>query len=419
MKFKMSKERYDELVTELNYLQTVREKEVAEQIKEARSFGDLSENSEYDDAKSEQAKIEARIFALEALLKNTNAKRTDEDEPEQSGVSDYVKTSYMEHLYRDKDPAKKTEMGKHEAIIMYAMKQLGFYAEIAGFESVKILTDSVDPNDKFEYSGPVILTNATAAEFLSLWDIEYMNDDEEIYWEKYDPVMESGIWERYSDGSWCYPSVVETDNPNMIHCGFQSNMYVDVLINQPPKYKSDKVICFYSKGDYPQFSNFYPAKITTYTYRGKYPDEERIVDKEYASVEHYFQTMKALEFDPDGDVLKQMGNHLTCAEMKALGRKVQNFDAKVWNIRRWFHMSDAVAMKFWQNDELRELLLSTGDAILAEASPRDTFWGIGYSANNTKALDPAQWRGRNVLGNMLMDLREGIREAEQDKGTDE
>ena len=56
-RYKMSTERLNELKKELNYLETVREKEVAEQIKEARSFGDLSENSEYDEAKTEQGKI--------------------------------------------------------------------------------------------------------------------------------------------------------------------------------------------------------------------------------------------------------------------------------------------------------------------------------------------------------------------------
>ena len=56
-RFKMSQERLDSIKEELQYLETVREKEVAELIKEARSFGDLSENSEYDEAKTEQGKI--------------------------------------------------------------------------------------------------------------------------------------------------------------------------------------------------------------------------------------------------------------------------------------------------------------------------------------------------------------------------
>jgi len=66
--YKMSEARFDELNDELNYLKTVREKEVAEQIKEARGFGDLSENSEYDEAKNEQGKLYSRIAELEEVL---------------------------------------------------------------------------------------------------------------------------------------------------------------------------------------------------------------------------------------------------------------------------------------------------------------------------------------------------------------
>ena len=69
-RFKMSAERLDEIKKELDYLQTVREKEVAEQIKEARSFGDLSENSEYDEAKREQGKLYSKIAELKNLIDN-------------------------------------------------------------------------------------------------------------------------------------------------------------------------------------------------------------------------------------------------------------------------------------------------------------------------------------------------------------
>lgn len=68
--FKLSAERLEELKNELNYLKTVREKEVADQIKEARSFGDLSENSEYDEAKNEQGKLYSRIAEVENILSN-------------------------------------------------------------------------------------------------------------------------------------------------------------------------------------------------------------------------------------------------------------------------------------------------------------------------------------------------------------
>ena len=69
-KYKMSRERYDEIAKELDYLQTVREKEVADQIREARSYGDLSENSEYDEAKTEQGKLYSRIAEYKNLLEN-------------------------------------------------------------------------------------------------------------------------------------------------------------------------------------------------------------------------------------------------------------------------------------------------------------------------------------------------------------
>lgn len=67
---KLTPQRLEELQAELKYLKTVREREVADQIKEARSFGDLSENSEYDEAKNEQGKLFSRIAEVEAILEN-------------------------------------------------------------------------------------------------------------------------------------------------------------------------------------------------------------------------------------------------------------------------------------------------------------------------------------------------------------
>ena len=67
-RYRMSQERLDTLKEELHYLETTREKEVAELIKEARSFGDLSENAEYDEAKNEQGKLYSRIAELEDIL---------------------------------------------------------------------------------------------------------------------------------------------------------------------------------------------------------------------------------------------------------------------------------------------------------------------------------------------------------------
>ena len=76
-KTKYTKEGFAKLQEEYDYLKNVRRAEVKEQLKVARSFGDLSENSEYDEARDQQAKVEARISELEYLIKNAEVVDTD------------------------------------------------------------------------------------------------------------------------------------------------------------------------------------------------------------------------------------------------------------------------------------------------------------------------------------------------------
>ena len=83
--FKMSQARYDELKKELDYSKTTRADEIAELIKEARGFGDLSENSEYDEAKNEQGKLYSRIAELEEIL--LHAVIVDESEVDSDKIS--------------------------------------------------------------------------------------------------------------------------------------------------------------------------------------------------------------------------------------------------------------------------------------------------------------------------------------------
>ena len=83
--FRMSQERYDELKKELDYSKTTRADEIAELIKEARGFGDLSENSEYDEAKNEQGKLYSRIAEVEEILLHTVI--VDENDAGTNGIS--------------------------------------------------------------------------------------------------------------------------------------------------------------------------------------------------------------------------------------------------------------------------------------------------------------------------------------------
>lgn len=88
-RYKMSAQRLQELKEELEYLVTVREKEVAEQIKEARSFGDLSENSEYDEAKTEQGKLYSKIAEIKNLIENAEI-ITVSEETDKVGIGSVV-----------------------------------------------------------------------------------------------------------------------------------------------------------------------------------------------------------------------------------------------------------------------------------------------------------------------------------------
>lgn len=94
--FKISALRLKELEQELFYLKTTREKEVAEQIKEARSFGDLSENSEYDEAKNEQAKLYGRIAEVENILAHAVIIDETEDSEGKIGLGCTIKVEDME-----------------------------------------------------------------------------------------------------------------------------------------------------------------------------------------------------------------------------------------------------------------------------------------------------------------------------------
>lgn len=113
--FRMSQERYDELKKELDYSKTTRADEIAELIKEARGFGDLSENSEYDEAKNEQGKLYSRIAELEDIL--LHAVIVDEAEMDSDKISIGCKVIVTNLDTRKQLPAYKI-VGSQEADVM-------------------------------------------------------------------------------------------------------------------------------------------------------------------------------------------------------------------------------------------------------------------------------------------------------------
>ena len=90
-------------------------------------------------------------------------------------------------------------------------------------------------------------------------------------------------------------------------------------------------------------------------------------------------------------------------------REVQNFDANEWGAKCFEIVVNGNCEKFRQNPAMAQFLLSSGDTILVEAAPRDQIWGIGLGEHNERARDPAQWRGRNMLGFALVEVRSRLR----------
>jgi ribA/ribD-fused uncharacterized protein len=93
------------------------------------------------------------------------------------------------------------------------------------------------------------------------------------------------------------------------------------------------------------------------------------------------------------------------ARAKALGRKVRGFDEATWAERRYDIVVTGTRGKFGQHQDLRDFLLATGDKLIVEASPEDTVWGIGLDEHQPEARRPSQWRGLNLLGFAIMDVR--------------
>ncbi|KAF3914427.1 hypothetical protein ABW21_db0209872 [Orbilia brochopaga] len=103
------------------------------------------------------------------------------------------------------------------------------------------------------------------------------------------------------------------------------------------------------------------------------------------------------------------GNHSPKA-IKALGRKVPDFDDDIWKEKRYEIVYQANYLKFTQNEKLKVQLLETGNRELVEASPLDKIWGVGYGAANAPN-NRTRW-GLNLLGKALMEVREKIRQEE-------
>ena len=127
----------------------------------------------------------------------------------------------------------------------------------------------------------------------------------------------------------------------------------------------------------------------------------------FSSMEQYMMYKKAVCFQ-DYDTADRILEMEDVSQIKKLGRKVSNYDENSWNGVRQIVVYRGLLEKFGQNDELKKLLLETGDSVLAECAVKDRIWGIGLSMTDPDRMDRACWKGQNLLGYALMMVREDL-----------
>ncbi len=144
-------------------------------------------------------------------------------------------------------------------------------------------------------------------------------------------------------------------------------------------------IHFYGvSADFGEFSNFAPFPI-------------RVIGKRWPTSEHYFQSQKFLD-EEHQEAIRQAKSPMIAARM---GRSRKRPLRKDWESVKVQIMREAVAAKFTQHEDLRELLLSTGDAKLVEHTAKDSYWGDGGDGS-----------GKNQLGLILMEVRDRFAQEE-------
>lgn len=133
----------------------------------------------------------------------------------------------------------------------------------------------------------------------------------------------------------------------------------------------------------------------------------------FSSMEQYMMYQKAICFS-DTATAKKILDTKDVARIKALGRQVAGYNDVIWNGIRQIIVYEGLQAKFSQNKELGERLKATGDAILAECAVKDCIWGIGCSMTDPDRMDISKWKGQNLLGFSLMQVRKHL-QAENNK----
>ena len=153
---------------------------------------------------------------------------------------------------------------------------------------------------------------------------------------------------------------------------------------------------FHENEEYGCFSNWYKAG---FDYVQHYSSTEQFM--------MYHKVMMFRKYDL-GDQIMETDDPAICKNIAR--QKFPEFNPDIWEKTCYTIVKRGVKAKFAQNKELLNTLLGTGSELLAECSPFDKKWGIGIDINDPNRLNVSKWKGKNLLGRILMEVREELRE---------
>ena len=178
----------------------------------------------------------------------------------------------------------------------------------------------------------------------------------------------------------------------------------------PPKVTKTHIYFFGYEGPDPHvcFQQWFPCMFTARVWTATDVNHPSGPRQEFGSTEQVIMHAKAMLMG-DEETATKIANATHPSEAKLLSRQVRDFDQERWNSRCEAIVAEANHAKFSQNEDLKLVLLGTGERIIVEASPDDRIWGISFDAATAEGKE-AEW-GKNLLEKVLMRVRTRLSES--------